>query len=54
MKEILLHTGDIKSQIQLMKNKDQILKEIDKMLWKYDRIIEEIQKESSMEDEKQL
>jgi hypothetical protein len=43
---ILLHTKDIKSQVQLMKNKQEIFDEIDKMCKKYDKIIKEIEEES--------
>ena len=45
-KKILLHTKDIKTQIELMKKKEQIFEEIDKMCKKYDKIISEIQSES--------
>lgn len=45
MKEILSHTKDIKSQVELLKNKDHIFNEIDKMSKKYDKIISEIQVE---------
>ena len=45
-KLILSHVKDIKSQAQLMKNKQEILDEIDKMSKKYDKIIAEIQAES--------
>ena len=46
MKEILLHTKDIKSQAQLLKNKQDVIDEIDKMSKKYDKIILEIEQES--------
>ena len=46
MREILLHTKDVKSQAELMKNKQQIFDEIDKMSKKYDKIITEIELES--------
>ena len=45
-KLILSHTKDIKSQIELMKNKQEIFDEIDKMSKKYDKIITEIELES--------
>ena len=51
-KLILLHTKDFKSQIELMKNKQEIFDEIDKMSKKYDKIINEIQAESENENEK--
>jgi len=46
MTVIISHTKDIKSQIQLMKNKQEIFDEIDKMCKKYDKIIKEIEEES--------
>jgi hypothetical protein len=46
MREILLHTKDFKSQAGLLKNKDKILDEIEKMSKKYDKIIMEIKEES--------
>lgn len=45
MKEILLHTDNIKNQAQLLKNKEKIFDEIDKMSKKYDKIIKEVQEE---------
>lgn len=50
-KLILSHTRDIKSQAELMKNKQEIFDEIDKMSKKYDKIIAEIQAESEDEYE---
>jgi len=50
-KLILSYVKDIKTQAILMKNKQEILDEIDKMSKKYDKIIEEIQKESEEEYE---
>lgn len=50
-KLILLHVKDIKSQAQLMKNKQEIFDEIDKMSKKYDKIIAEIESESEEEYE---
>ena len=45
-KLILSHVKDIKSQAQLMKNKQEIFDQIDKMSKKYDKIIAEIEAES--------
>jgi hypothetical protein len=42
LKQILLHTKDIKSQGELMKNKEILLTEVDRMLKKYDKIIDDI------------
>lgn len=50
-KLILMHIKDIKSQAQLMKNKQEIFDEIDKMSKKYDKIIAEITEESEEEYE---
>jgi hypothetical protein len=50
-KLILFHVKDIKSQAQLMKNKQEIFDEIDKMSKKYDKIIAEIEAESEEEYE---
>ncbi len=50
-KLILSHTKDIKSQAELMKNKQEIFDEIDKMCKKYDKIIAEIEAESEQEYE---
>ncbi len=48
---VLTHTKDIKSQMQLMKNKQEILDEIDKMCKKYDKIIAEIELEGESDYE---
>lgn len=50
-KLILSHTKDIKIQAQLLKNKQEIFDEIDKMSKKYDKIIAEIEAESEEEYE---
>ena len=50
-KLILSHVKDIKSQSELMKNKEEIFDEIDKMSKKYDKIILEIEQESEQEYE---
>lgn len=51
-KLILLHVKDIKSQAELLNNKEKIFQEIDKMSKKYDKIIQEIQVENEEENEK--
>jgi S-adenosylhomocysteine hydrolase len=48
---VLTHTKDIKSQMELMKNKQEILDEVDKMCKKYDKIIAEIELESESDSE---
>jgi DNA repair ATPase RecN len=55
MKKILSHTKDIKSQAQLLKNKEYIFKEIDKMSKKYDKIIKDIsERDEESENEIQV
>jgi hypothetical protein len=51
-KLILCHTKDFKSQVELMKNKQEILDEVEKMSKKYDKIITEISQEKEEEYEK--
>ena len=51
MREVLLHTKDIKTQVEYMKNKKEIFEEVDKMMKKYDKIINEIIVESEEEYE---
>jgi hypothetical protein len=51
MRNILLHTNDISSQIKFMKNKEEAIEEIDKMCKKYDKIIAEIEQESEKDYE---
>lgn len=46
MREVLLHTKDIKTQVEFVKNKEDVFFEIDKMSKKYDKIIAEIEQES--------
>jgi hypothetical protein len=50
IKKILLHTSTLTLQADLIKNKQSIFDEIDKMAGKYDKIIKEI-RESTGEDE---
>jgi hypothetical protein len=50
IKKVLLHTGTIALQVDLIKNKQIFFEEIDKMANKYDKIIKEI-RESTGEDE---
>ncbi len=55
MKEILFHTKNIKSQAELLKNKEIIFKEIDKMSKKYDKIIKDIsERDEESENEIQI
>jgi hypothetical protein len=50
-KLILSHTKNIHSQVELMKNKQEIFEEIDKMCKKYDKIMQEIILEDEEENE---
>jgi DNA repair ATPase RecN len=55
MKVVLSHTKDIKSQAELLKNKEIILKEVDKMSKKYDKIITDIlERDEESENEIQI
>ena len=45
MKLILTHTKSFRTQAELMKNKQEIIDEIQKMSKKYDKIINEIKQE---------
>jgi|694.fasta_scaffold80233_5 hypothetical protein len=55
MKIVLSHTKDIKSQAELLKNKEIILKEVDKMSKKYDKIITDIlERDEESENEIQI
>jgi len=50
-REILSHTKNFKSQVELLKRRQDIFDEIDKMSKKYDKIIAEIENESEEEYE---
>ena len=51
MREILPHTGDFKSEVMLLKRKDEFIEMIDRMGEKYDKIIELIEQEKELPDE---
>lgn len=51
MKEILIHVKDFSTQAELLKNKEEIIEEIDKMCKKYDKIIIEIKQEKESDYE---
>ena len=53
IKEILIHTKDMKSQAQLLKNRQYLIESVSKLEEKYDNIIKDIQNdiESGEEDE---
>jgi hypothetical protein len=48
---VLAHTKDIRTQAELMKNKQEIINEVDKMCKKYDKIIAEIELEGESDNE---
>ena len=50
-KKILTHTVSFNFQVDLLKRRDEIFNEIDKMSKKYDKIIAEIELESEEEYE---
>ena len=52
IKEILIHTKDMKSQAQLLKNREYLIENVEKLEKKYDNIIKDIQDdiEKSRED----
>ena len=56
IKEILIHTKDMKSQAQLLKNRQYLIESVEKLEKKYENIIKDIQNdiESDEEDEIQL
>ena len=43
IKEILIHTKDMKSQAQLLKNREYLIESVEKLEKKYDNIIKDIQ-----------
>lgn len=51
MKQILPHTGDFKKEVMLLSKKEEFEIIIDKMVEKYDKIIELIEKEKELSDE---
>ena len=53
IKEILIHTKDMKSQAQLLKNRQYLIESVEKLERKYENIIKDIQNdiESDEEDE---
>jgi hypothetical protein len=51
MREILPYTGDFKKEVTLLKRKEEFEEIIDKMVEKYDKIIELIEQEKELPDE---
>ena len=54
IKEILLHTKDMKSQAQLLKNRQYLIDAVEKLEKKYDNIINDIQNDIESEDENEV
>lgn len=52
IKEVLVHTKDLKTQAELFKRREELIELIDKMLIKYDRIIQDIK--DDIDNEEQL
>lgn len=50
IKEVLIHTKDIKSQAELLKKRDILHEAIRKMEKKYDKIIKDIQNNDDSEE----
>lgn len=51
MGEILPYTGDFRKEVLLLKRKEEFEEIIDKMVEKYDKIIELIEQEKELPDE---
>lgn len=51
MKKILTHSISLEQQVNFMKNKQEAVDEIDKMIKKYDKIIASIKENSEQENE---
>ena len=54
IKEILIHTKDIKSQAQLLKNRQYLIESVEKLEQKYDNIIKDIQSNIEEGDENEI
>lgn len=54
MKEILIHTKDMKSQAQLLKNRQYLIESVEKLEKKYDNIIKDIQNDIESMDEDEI
>lgn len=54
IKEILIHTKDMKSQAQLLKNRQYLIDSVDKLEKKYDAIIEDIKNDIETGDEDEI
>jgi len=54
IKEILIHTKDMKSQAQLLKNRQYLIDAVEKLEKKYDNIISDIQNDIESVDEDEI
>lgn len=54
IKEILIHTKDLKSQAQLLKNRQYLIDSVEKLEQKYDNIIKDIQSNIEEGDENEV
>jgi len=54
IKEILIHSKDIKSQAQLLKNREYLIQSVEKLEKKYDNIISDIQNNIESDDENEV
>ncbi len=54
IKEILIHTKDMKSQAQLLKNRQYLIDSVEKLEKKYDSIISDIKNDIESMDEDEV
>ena len=54
IKEILIHSKDMKSQAELLKNRQYLIESVEKLEKKYDNIIEDIKNDIESVDEDEI
>ncbi len=54
LKKLLIHSTHFDKQVEFMKNKQTSLEEVDKMIKKYDKIINSIKEDGETENEAEL
>jgi len=54
IKEMLLHTKDMKSQAQLLKKREYLIESVEKLERKYDNIIKDIENDREEGDENEV
>ncbi len=54
IKEILIHTKDMKTQAELLKNRQYLIDAVEKLEKKYDNIIEDIKNDIESEEEDEI